>query len=131
MSISDCMRNKESLRCAPTLLCTVLYQYRALSSNRLLQVRDVLCPVKVEVDKVSLAEVIVAVLEEVVLHEAALEAHALLSLKLKVIHEWKLEAFLAEADRLAETLGNLALGLKGLQVLLGSDPLNHCVSFKC
>jgi hypothetical protein len=79
-----------------------------------LQVRDVLSPVKVEVDEVSLSEIVVAVFKEVVIDEAALEAHALLSLELQVIHEGELKALLAVRDRLAETSRYLALCLKSL-----------------
>lgn len=72
-------------------------------SNGCVHGLDVLSSIQIEVDEVALAEVVVAVLEEVVLGEALLEAHTLLLVQLAISHGRDVERALAEGDRVAQT----------------------------
>jgi hypothetical protein len=89
---------------------------------------DVGGPEEVDVDEVSLSEVVITVLCNVVLDKAALEAKALLGVQLGVVEEGQLQALLAEGDRIAKTLDSQALCHESIQICLIINSLYHLCS---
>ena len=67
------------------------------------QVSDIALAVKVDIDKVSLAEIVHASLQEIVLCEALLEVDALLVSEVEVDHGIDLQLLLAEANGLTHS----------------------------
>ncbi len=72
------------------------------NSDRLLHLADVVAAVEVDEYKIALAEVVHAELEQVVLGQAAFDAHTLLLLQVAVVHGIDLERALAEGDGVAQ-----------------------------
>jgi len=79
---------------------------------------DVFSAVEINVDEIAFAEVIVAMLDKVVLSEAAFEANALLPAQLMIGHRVNLQRGLAEGDRVAKSRGQVALLEELIELLL-------------
>lgn len=79
---------------------------------------DVFSAVEINVDEIAFAEVIVAMLDEVVLSEAAFESNALLPAQLVIGHRVNLQRGLAEGDRVAKSRRQVALLEELIELLL-------------
>ena len=79
---------------------------------------DVFSAVEINVDEIAFAEVIVAMLDEVVLSEAAFESNALLPAQLVIGHCVNLQRGLAERDCVAKSRGQVTLLEELIELLL-------------
>lgn len=96
-----------------------------MASDRCLHGLDVLSAIEIDVNEVAFAEVVVAMLDQVVLGQATLEAQALLPVQLVVDNRRDLQRALAEGYCVAQSLRKLALLQKLIELLLICDFLYH------
>ena len=94
-------------------------------SNGGVECLDILRAVQVDVYEIAFAEVVEAVLDEVVLGEAPLEAHALLLVQLVVHRRLDLKGVLAERDRIAQPRRHLPLLDEVSKLCLALNLLYH------
>ena len=86
---------------------------------------NVLGAEEINVYQITLAEIVLPILQKVVLSEAALEAQFLIGLEGTVVDHCDLKGLLAEGDGIAEAAGELTLADEVAQVILVGDLLYH------